>query len=641
MIIGADVGGTFTDLVAIHNGVLTTYKTSTTPDQSEGVADGMDVLSKGSDVDSLVHGTTVATNALLERSGARTALITDEGFEDVIEIARQDRPSLYDSFVDRSPALVERDARFGVQDASVPVDLSGFEAIAVSMVNGHTDPQQERAVAEAVHQSHPDIAVSVSSVVAPEYREFERTSTTVLNAYLSPVTSRYLDALEEKVVGGDRAAAISVMRSSGGLMSVAQSSQLPSAVLLSGPAGGVVAASAIAASLGMSEVISFDMGGTSTDVCRIGTDGADVSYERSIDGYSCRMPSVGIHTVGAGGGSTAWIDPGGALRVGPQSAGAHPGPVAYGRGGNVPTVTDANVVLGRIDADLRLGGTVSIDADAARAAIAELGARIGLDPSETALGIVRIAEDHMARAVRTVTVEQGFDPSSAYLMAFGGAGGLHASAVARSLGMRGVVVPRHAGVLSALGLILAPPRSDLVAAVHLAGEDLTEATAAAKKLSSAAAEQLEAAGVDPVRTRVWLDVRYVGQSHEIAVPWDVGMDYRAVVSRFNDLHSQRNGFARPNDPIEVVAVRCTSFGEPPTALSAPTTAAGGEEGHVERSVTDNGGNVRSARVIQRDALGADTEIDGPAIIEEAEATTYIDHADLLRVLPDGSLEVSW
>ncbi|MCL1598475.1 MAG: hydantoinase/oxoprolinase family protein, partial [Actinomycetia bacterium] len=326
MILGVDVGGTFTDLVLVDGGSVTTAKLSTSELQGDAIVEGLERLTDGDPVEIFVHGTTVATNALLERTGARVVLITDSGFEDIIEIGRQDRPSLYDPFVDRPDPLVARTDRVGVEGTPETVDVGDAEAVAISLVDGHTDGEREALLADAIEVRVP---ISRSSVVAPEFREFERTSTTVLNAYLTPITSRYLSALEERMVASGGVGSMAVMRSSGGLMSARDAAGLPAAVLLSGPAGGVVAAREFASALSIEHVISFDMGGTSTDVCRILEGAIDVSYERSVAGYVCRMASAGIHTVGAGGGSVAWIDPGGSLRVGPRSAGSIPGPACY------------------------------------------------------------------------------------------------------------------------------------------------------------------------------------------------------------------------------------------------------------------------------------------------------------------------
>jgi N-methylhydantoinase A len=638
--LGADVGGTFTDLVLIVDGSVRTVKIPTSRHQENAVADGIDELAGGSPIDVFVHGTTIATNALLERKGARTVLVTDAGFEDIIEIARQDRPTLYDPYADRPSPLVERSMRIGVNDESVP-EIPRAEAVAVALVNGHIDRDRERALALGISADHPDVPVSLSSVVAGEFREYERIATTVLNAYLTPITATYLRALHDRLVISGTVRSLGVMRSSGGLLDVADASALPAAVLLSGPAGGVVAAAVFAEELGYDRVVSFDMGGTSTDVCRIENGIIEVSYERSIDGYACRLPSVGVHTVGAGGGSIAWIDSGGALRVGPQSAGADPGPACYGHGGTEPTVTDANVVLGRISADTKLGGRLGLDRGAGVASIAVLADRLGMSIHETALGIVRIAEEVMAGAIRTVSVEQGSDPRGARLFAFGGAGGLHATSLARFLGMSGVVIPPFGGVLSAVGLLLAPPRTDVARAVLVRDDDFAPIGEAADEMSEEILAALARAGFEDVNVTFSVDARYLGQAHEISVAWHRGDRVADVRNRFDELHRTRNGFDRPDDPIEIVAVRGVGLSAPALTIEdiaswQPTA----DRSDTHRDVTTHSGTV-AALVVDRSALRSGDTITGPAVIEEVESTTYLGEGDRAMVLASGSIEVTW
>jgi N-methylhydantoinase A len=458
--VGVDVGGTFTDCVSWSEGRLEVAKLPTTPEQSQGVTDGTRRLLDGERAQALLHGSTVATNALLERKGADTVLVTDEGFEDVIEIGRQERPSLYDSFHDRPPALVEREDRIGVGaepgDLAERVSRRHPASVAVSLAYSFLDPEPEEAMAAAL--ASLGIPVTVSHRVVAEFREFERTSTTVLNAYLWPRVAGYLELLATSTQGlVDR---VQVMRSSGGLMEVDEAAGLAAALLLSGPAGGVVAAARMGQAKGYERLITLDMGGTSTDVCRIEGARPEIAYEREVDGYVCRMPSVAVHTIGAGGGSVGWLDAGGSLRVGPRSAGADPGPAAYGMGGTEPTVTDAHIALGRVDPAARLAGSLPLDPEAALQALEVLGQVPGLDPTQTAAGMLEVVEAHMERAIRAVSIEQGADPRRAVLVAFGGAGGLHSSGLARRLGMHAVAIPPYAGVFSALGLLMAPPRLD-------------------------------------------------------------------------------------------------------------------------------------------------------------------------------------
>jgi N-methylhydantoinase A len=632
---GIDVGGTFTDLVAWDGLHLETGKVPSTPDdQSSGVIDAVRQLPAAPQ--SVIHGTTVATNALLEGRGATTALVTTDGFEDVLAIGRQDRPSLYDSMADRPEPLAPR--RAGVsRDATVGdeiPDLGQPESIAVSLLYGYRSRDRESAIGGGLAKRYPGVPISLSSEVVAEFREFERTSTTVLNAYLRPEMSRYLGRLAEEL---ERAGVgeVGVMRSSGGLMSLHDAARLPAAALLSGPAGGVVAAARLSLDMGYDRAISFDMGGTSTDVSRIEDGEPQLTYERPIAGYPCRMASVDIHTVGAGGGSIAWRDPGGSLRVGPHSAGAVPGPAAYGMGGTTATVTDANVFLGRIGA---LGKSLALDIAAGRHAIAALAADLGMEAAEAARGVVTVVEETMAGAIRRVSVEEGVDPRGAVLVAFGGAGGLHAAALAKRLDMAAAVVPRHAGVFSALGLLLSPPRVDV--ALSISGVD--ELAGALESVIDAAGDNLEAAAGTRGSIATQVDVRYVGQSHELSIPHDVAAPVEAIAAGFHRLHRARNGFARPSDPVEIVTVRAVAQGRPVLTwedLPPLETSSGTEP--VTREILTADGTTRAAFVYQRDVLGPGALIDGPAVIEDAEATAYLAPEDRATVAVNGALVIEW
>lgn len=645
-----DVGGTFTDVVVWDGRALVTGKVPTTPDQSVGVIEGVKSFAAGAT--RLIHGTTAATNAVLQRSGARTALITDAGFEDLVEIGRQDRPSLYDLAETRPEPIAPPALRFGLAgrahaDRGGAPDreaLSGLvgqvadsdpEAIAVSLLFSFSHPEREAAVARALAARFPGIPVSLSSEVVAEFREFERTSTTLLNAYLVPVVSAYLERLAGAALAAGVEGTPSVIRSSGGLISLSEAAALPASILLSGPAGGAVAAAALGRALGRPTVVSFDMGGTSTDVCRIEGGRPEVGYERSIDGLPCRMPSVAIHTVGAGGGSLAWVDEGGALRVGPQSAGADPGPASYGRGGRSATVTDADLILGRIGTEARLGGTLRLDRAAGETALERTGALVGLDAPATASGVVTVVESHMERAIRRVSVEEGADPRQAALVAFGGAGGLHATALARALDMAGVVIPAHAGVFSAFGMLLAPPRADAARSVILEpGADLAAPIGEIEQEVRRLLPQARS-------VQVILDVRYRGQSHETAVPYQPGEGWREVATRFHDAHRRRNGFARPDDPIELVTVRAEAVGDP--ALNwdqVPFAPEPGDAGHGSRAVLTAEGEVE-ATVWWRPRLPPGAEVQGPAVVEEPEATMWLGDGERLTVHESGALEVSW
>ncbi len=621
--LGVDVGGTFTDIVSWDGSSISASKTSTTPDPAQAIAEAVDPTHRR-----LLHGTTVATNVLLQRNGAATAVVTSPGFEDVLEIGRQDRPSLYDSNADRSPALVDRGARFPSSDLDA-LEAMQPEAIAIALLDAHLDGSEEQAIAERLASTLVGSSLSLSSEVSPEMREFERTSTTVVNAYLQPAVAGYLRRLGDALSSVNL---ISVMRSSGGLMSLQRAAAVPAAVLLSGPAGGAVAAAALATTMGRSRVISFDMGGTSTDVSRIENGRPSIGYERSIDGYACRLPAVAIHTVGAGGGSIAWRDVGGALQVGPRSAGAAPGPASYGRGGAEPTVTDASATLGRLPKEL--SGDVRLDIAAASSALLrlELGTAV-----EAAAGVVAIVEENMAQAIRHVSIEEGVDPADATLVAFGGAGGLHATALARRLGMASVVVPPLAGVFSALGLLLSPGRADAAVAVKAGVSEFVDVVAAAANL--AASELKEMTGSDPQRVDTFIDLRYRGQSHELTVPWNTTDDWGAALSRFHEMHLERNGFARPDDPIEAIAARAEATG--PAAITLADLVVAPDGGDPRRGDIEiiEAGVPRSAELWWRPS--ASGEITGPAIIAEPSCTTFLASGERAMVLENGALELEW
>lgn len=638
--IAVDVGGTFTDCVAWSPKGLEVAKVATSEDQSEAVVEGSTRLLPGPRASALLHGSTVATNALLERKGADTVLVTDEGFEDVIEIGRQDRPSLYDSFSDRSQPLVARSDRRGVDsDLAELIDWCvdrAPESVAVSLAYSFRDSTREREIGAAL--ASLGVPVSLSHRVVGEFREFERTSTTVLNAYLWPRVAGYLGRLASRAC--DLADRVQVMRSSGGLMDVEEASRLAAALLLSGPAGGVVAATGLAQARELDRAVAFDMGGTSTDVCRIEAGAPEISYERSIDGYVCRMPSVAVHTVGAGGGSLAWRDPGGALRVGPMSAGAFPGPAAYGAGGTGATVTDAHVALARIDPGARLGGTLQLDPEAAQAALAAIGDLLGLTSGAAAEGMIEVVEAHMERAIRAVSVEQGADPRQAVLVAFGGAGGLHATALARRLGMKGVAIPPYVGVFSALGLLMAPPRLDGARSFLLTdGDGFAEAVDSVA--SSTGGEFRSTHGRDPTTVTSKLDMRYRGQAHELAVPVERGDTFQAAAERFHRIHHEVNGFSRPSDPVEAVTVRAVAEGRPLlTWDDLPTLPESEPPDTGQRKVVMEGREV-DAGVWWRPQLGAGCVIEGPAVVEEETGTTILLPGDTGLVGSDGTIEVTW
>lgn len=525
-----------------------TLKVPSTPvDPGDAVRTGARALAPDG-VALLAHGTTVATNALLERRGARVALVTTEGFADVIEIGRQDRPSLYDPWVDRPAPLVDRADRVEVAErvgadgtvlvpldpARVPEVPDGVDAVAVCLLHADRFPAHEAELAGVLAGEGWD--VSASHRVAPEFREYERTVTTVLNAYLRPVCGPYLSALGTGLADGDSPAEVVVMTSAGGSVDVGTASALPVLLLLSGPAAGARAAAAVAVACGHPDAVSFDMGGTSTDVCLIRDGAPRPAAEQQVAGLPVRAPALDIHTIGAGGGSIARIDEGGALVVGPESAGARPGPACYGHGGVRPTVTDADLVAGRIPAGSAFGDMAELDVSASIAALDAAGV--------DAHGVIEVVNAGMEQALRAVSVEQGVDPAGLALVAFGGAGPLHACELAESLGMPTVIVPAAAGVLSAVGLLTSPGRRELVRSWP-GGTDLGGLDDA---LADLAAEALALVGRPDATVTTALDCRYRGQSHELRVP---------TVADFGEEHRRRNGESRPGDPVEVVALRAT------------------------------------------------------------------------------------
>jgi len=680
--IGVDVGGTFTDAALVAGDELTTAKVPTTTPQHEGVLDGIREACDAAgidpaDVDAFAHATTASVNALLERDGARTALVTTAGFRDVLEIGRQTRPSLYDLRAEKAPPLVPRRRRFevderattegteravdpeAVRDTAAEVAASDAESVAVSLLHAYAHPENEATVA-AVLREELDVPVSASHDVLPEFREFERTSTTVADAYLAPELDDYLG----RVVAGARDLGLPaprVMRSNGGVADAATVRENAVTTVLSGPAAGVVGAAAVAGgeTLGddagdertASAAVTFDMGGTSSDVSLVRDGRAERTAETTVAEVPLRTPTVDIETVGAGGGSVAWTDAGGALRVGPESAGAEPGPACYGKGGSEPTVTDADVLLGYIGPDAALGGDLTLDVDAARAALADLAAAADIDgdgaldaldaPTAAARGVHRVANATMARAIRSVTVERGRDPRDFDLVAFGGAGPMHAAALADRLDMDRVIVPGSAGVLSAYGLLAADETHDAARTVRI---PLADATAADLGDAFAALTERVLEDVsDPAAARVEraADCRYAGQSFELTVDagpsatdGDPALDPEALAERFAAAHERAYGY-RLDAGVEAVTLRVTATVdvEAPTVTTAGATDA--ERGTREVVFPDEG--TVTATVYDRDALAPDATLDGPAVLAGTESTTVVPPAWAGRVRRDGTV----
>jgi N-methylhydantoinase A len=624
-----DVGGTFTDVVLFDGETVTGGKVPTTARQELGVLEAIERVGGGR-AGMFLHGTTIGTNALLEGRGARVALVTTPGFEDVIEIGRQARPSLYDPFADHPATLVPREMRVGANG-----DLHGIldqlkaarpDAVAVALVRSYSDPSEERELATELAKGL-GVPVSVGANVSPGFREYERIATTALDAYLSPEVSGYLSRLGSALEVESRL----VMTSAGGLLPFQAAVGSAGRLVLSGPAAGVVAAAELASAKGHSTAFSFDMGGTSTDVCRIADGEARVVIGRKAAGRVNRVPTLPINTIGAGGGSIAWADEGGALRVGPQSAGADPGPAAYGRGGTVPTVTDANLLLGHLPPDLALAGTLRVSTEAAEGVLERLGRLLGLDTEATAAGVIEVVDAHMERAIRSVSVEEGIDPRGGALIAFGGAGGLHAGRLARRLGIGTVLVPPFSGVFSALGLLMARPRADAIRTVFLE-EGPGRLSSVIDEVRQQARTAFAAMKVGPeVSSVVDAEVRYVGQSHEVSVPVDP--DWVRVRERFEDAHRSRFGFDRPDEPIQIVDIRAEVTGS--SAVSWSDLPPNRVTASPDPIFTSPHGSA----VWPRDLLPAGFETRGPALIVERDSVTLLELGDQLSVHSDGTLEV--
>ena len=634
MLLGVDVGGTFTDAVLFDGKRLHTAKLPTTPgDQSRAVIAAVEAVielagTDASEIEAFAHGMTVGTNALLEEHGARTVLIATRGFADILEIGRQDRPQLYRLCAAKPTPLIEEELRFEVAERIGPrgvieplgeaepdrlaelVRDSGAEAVAICLLFSYLDPSHERRIAEHLRGELPGVHVSASHEVLPRFREYERCSTTAIDAYLSPLLGRYLGRLEEAATSAGLPAPL-VMQSSGGVADAEEAARAGAWSVLSGPAGGAVGAGLLAQLSGDGNALGFDMGGTSCDVCVVEDGEVKRTDSRTIAGRVIQLPMVDVHTVGAGGGSIGWRDKGGALRVGPQSAGAEPGPACYGRGGSEPTVTDANLLLGRLAADSKLAGDVALDVSAAEDAIASLASSLGLDPIEAAEGIVRIANQEMMRALRVVTVERGIDPRRFALLPFGGAGPMHAAAIAAELEIDRILCPRAGGVLSALGLCASDRRRDTARTVMLAGEDFT-----AERVAAAVAELAAGLGADPDATpEVTYEMRYAGQAFELPVSGSTRPDPADLAERFAAAHEQLYGHRDPEAEVVLVHIRLAMVS--PGTRPRPTAATGTIE-RDSRRLRFNGEWLQTP--VLRGEPSAGTEAEGPVIFELPETT---------------------
>ena len=692
--IGVDTGGTFTDIVMRIDGDLFTHKVLSTPQNPAlAVIQGVREILRMHDTDTegksdIVHGSTVATNALLERRGARIALVTTKDFEDILEIGRQARPNLYDFFVERPDPLVPADRRFGILERTLHTgeiqteietrdvealasELATLEldAIAVCFLFAYVNPQNEQIVAK--HLSRLGIPVSCSHEVLPEYREYARFSTTVANAYIRPTLERHLSTLidsdllrsfNETVArnemegdsntkniekqGGDThpqgeiKKSFRLMLSNGGCISARNFESAGIRTVLSGPAGGVIGAYHVAKAAGYDQIITFDMGGTSTDVS-LCNGGISLTTESTISGLPIKVPLIDIHTVGAGGGSIATVDAGGALRVGPESAGADPGPICYGNNGEDVTVTDANLYLGRIAATEFLGGAMSLDSDKTRTHIEEFAKRLGVPPLQAADGVLKVANASMERATKVISVERGFDTREFTLVSFGGAGGLHAAFMAENLGIKTVLIPPNGGLLSAYGMLLADVVKDYSQTVLWQFERSSESSpnlvgalnAGFDTLLTRAENEMKSEGFVPQQLKIdrSLDMRYQGQSYELNIPYFTAGQasstdvVETLVERFHAAHEHRFGYARTDAPVEVVNLRLTATGEtdkPPiesVSLADPDVA----EAFIAQNPVIFEGEALPTNFYRREAMRPGNRIVGPAIVTEFSATTVV------------------
>ena len=648
-VVGIDVGGTFTDIAVLQDGRLSVHKLPSTPQNpSLGIVQGVGEVGVATGAADFVHGSTVATNALLEGKGSRTALVTTMGFEDVLEIGRQSRAELYNLEQDRAPALAPWELRFGLSErvdytGAILEDLqpdaiealmslineAGADAVAVSFLFSFLNPVHEEMVYEALRKLDPAPFISLSSRVLPEFREYERTSTVVVNAYVGQVMSRYLGELEQSLGEGLR-----IMQSSGGSITARLASEQPVRTILSGPAGGVVGAFHVAAQAGYPDIITLDMGGTSTDVSlcpgRIKETGSS-----NVGGHPISVPMIEIHTVGAGGGSIARVDAGGALTVGPQSAGADPGPACYGRGEQL-TVSDANLLLGRLRPDHFLGGRMTLDLPRVRGLMTALATGLGLSEQDAALGILRVVNANMERAIRAISLERGYDPRSFTLVPFGGAGPVHGCELAQELGIPRVLIPARPGILSALGVAIADVVKDYSRTVMLRGGDLerTRLEEEFHGMEGLARAELEQEGLpaQQMAARRFLDVRYVGQSFELTVDYPTSRASRssdglarAISDSFYRAHLQRFGYADRGEPVEIVNLRLKldlAVDKPDLQLEAVRGSDSSAAQISTVGVVFREGEMDTP-LYRRDLMAAGNRIAGPALVVQLDTTTVV------------------
>lgn len=658
--LGVDTGGTFTDIGLINEetGAVAVTKVPSTPDNpSRAVVNGVvDIIAKEEispqDINFFIHGTTVATNALLELKGAKTALITTEGFKDVLHIGRQTRPSLYDFYAHRAKPIIPRHLRYevperilftgevlreldedAVREIAKDMKTKNVQAVAVCLLHSYANPIHEQKIKEILSEELPELIISVSSEILPEFREYERMSTVCINAYVMPKVNKYVADLAEQLHNLEVKSGLYIMQSNGGVITAETARESSARTVLSGPAGGALAGTFVCAQTNRDNLITVDMGGTSLDICLIADRQPKYTTESQIGGYPIKLPMIDIHTIGAGGGSIAWIDSGGALRVGPESAGAVPGPVCYCKGGEEPTVTDANVVLGRLNPEYLLDGDFHLDVQKAYDVIENKIAKpLGISVIEAAAGIIKVVNANMVRGIRVVSVEKGYDPREFSLVAFGGAGPVHGVEMAEELGMPEVIIPKNPGINSALGMLVADVRHDYVRTYvnnidEISVEGLTGIFMEMEKQGNEQLTQEGFTSSDMVFLRS-ADMRYRGQAYEISIPITGGtltaQDIQWAKENFNQEHEKAYGYQREHEIIEVVNMRLVALGKLPQMRLVK-----GNEGNLGilepvdyRNVYYYDSFLRTP-VYNRKTFSAGTVLTGPAIVEQLDSTTVI------------------
>ena len=682
-IIGVDVGGTFTDFYAVESATGTShvYKTSSTPSNpADAILNGLESMCERfsipvDEIKRVSHGTTVGTNTLIQRTGSQVALVTTKGFRDLLEIGRQTRPHMYDLQIDHPKPLVDRKHRIELNErigaagevvrspspkdintAMKEITASNADAVAIGFLFSFRNNIHEQEFAKALRNRLPDIAISISSEVQPEFREYERLSTTVLNAYLQPVMRHYLETLEAGIITRAPNASLGINQSSGGLMSVERSQKFPVRTALSGPAAGVIGAAHIAGQTVRRNIITLDMGGTSADVALIRDYEVDLAFDREVVGFPIRMPCVDVETVGAGGGSIAWFDRDGLLKAGPRSAGAYPGPACYGKGGKEPTTTDANLILGRLSTRGLLDGDMRLDRELALKAYQPIADRLNFSVEKTAQGMLGIVVANMVRTIRTISIERGHDPRDFVLMPFGGAGPLHARDVAVNLGIKEMVVPAAPGIVCAQGLLVSDLKEDFVESrrIEMTSSGMEALSEILKELNFKAQEWFFSEGASPEGRRLQLlvDARYVGQNFELAVPIASGeslftddiFNPNSLIKAFCEAHDQAYGYSSDTDPVEIVNVRLSASArlhnfEQNSAL--PINAP--KEELVLRDTRlvyfDDKDPVETL-VYSRDELKPGQRIEGPAILEQMDTTTPVYPHDIAEVTTEGHLIIT-